>query len=160
MARESNPVKSKLEALSDYCFSVTMENSCEDYYFTEKIIDCFFADTVPIYWGCPSIAEFFDYRGMIIFKNLDDLHSLLNELSHEKWKRMLPYVQINRKKAEDMLLSDPVGFNMSIARSLLELQAPVNCRPIKIRPALYDLIARYYYRLRRLSRIVKTNHRI
>ncbi len=145
------PVKSKLEALSDYCFSITMENSCEDYYFTEKIIDCFFADTVPIYWGCPSIAEFFDNRGMIIFKNQDELSSILNGLSHEKWKRMLPFVQINRKKAEDMLLSDPEGFNMRIARSLLELEALNNCYPIKFRPALYDIIVRCYHGLRSYS---------
>lgn len=154
------PVKSKLEALSGYCFSITMENGCEDYYFTEKIIDCFFCDTVPLYWGCPSIAEFFDYRGMIIFKNIDDLHSIINGLSHEKWKLMLPYVQINRKKAEDMLLSDPVGFNMRIARSLLELEAPINCRPIKIRPTLYNCLARYYRGLRRLSRTVVANHTV
>ena len=34
--RGIKPVKSKLEALSDYCFSITMENGREDYYFTEK----------------------------------------------------------------------------------------------------------------------------
>ncbi len=97
---------------------------------------------------------------MIIFNNQDELSSILNGLSHEKWKTMLPYVQINRKKAEDMFLADSVGFNMRIARSLLELEALNNCHPIKIRTALYDIIARYYNGLRRLFRFVKPHNSI
>ena len=39
--REYNPVRFKVTALKDYMFSFSIENISEDYYFTEKIIDCF-----------------------------------------------------------------------------------------------------------------------
>jgi hypothetical protein len=56
--RGYNPVEYKLKCLKDYAFSLTIENTKKDYYFTEKLIDCFMTGTVPIYWGCPSIQKF------------------------------------------------------------------------------------------------------
>ncbi|HEY0054497.1 MAG TPA: glycosyltransferase family 10 [Pedobacter sp.] len=57
--RGFNPVDDKFEALKDYEFSVAIENSAIPNYFTEKIYDCFLSNTVPIYWGCPNISDFF-----------------------------------------------------------------------------------------------------
>ena len=41
-------------------YSVAVESSSETNYFTEKLIDCLVTKTIPIYWGCPNIADFFD----------------------------------------------------------------------------------------------------
>lgn len=41
-------------------YSVTVESSSETNYFTEKLIDCLITKTIPIYWGCPNISDFFD----------------------------------------------------------------------------------------------------
>jgi len=49
----------KFHGLHDYSYSIAIENSSQKYYFTEKIIDCFLTWTMPIYWGCPNISEFF-----------------------------------------------------------------------------------------------------
>ena len=51
--------------LKDYKFNVAMENFSDGYYFTEKICNCFASRTVPIYWGCPNIGEYFDMDGII-----------------------------------------------------------------------------------------------
>jgi hypothetical protein len=53
-------VNNKRDALTDYEFSIAIENCIEDSYFTEKITDCFLTDTTPIYYGCKNISEFFD----------------------------------------------------------------------------------------------------
>ena len=58
--RTVNNIDYKLTALKDYAFSIVIENSKIDYYFTEKLIDCFSTGTIPIYYGCPSIGNFFD----------------------------------------------------------------------------------------------------
>ena len=63
--RGYNEIKSKLTGLKDYMFSIVIENTKKDYYFSEKLIDCFVTGTIPIYWGCPSIGDFFDERGDI-----------------------------------------------------------------------------------------------
>ena len=51
--------------LSGYRFNVAMENSSDGHYFTEKICNCLASRTVPIYWGCPHIGEYFDMNGII-----------------------------------------------------------------------------------------------
>lgn len=73
-------IDNKIEGLRDYKFSIVVENAKEDYYFTEKIIDCFVTGTIPIYWGCPSIGNFFDVNGIISFDNIEELQSILNNL--------------------------------------------------------------------------------
>uniref|UniRef100_A0A6C0JWF9 Fucosyltransferase C-terminal domain-containing protein n=1 Tax=viral metagenome TaxID=1070528 RepID=A0A6C0JWF9_9ZZZZ len=52
-------------------FSIILENSQQDNYFTEKLIDCLLCKTVPIYWGCPNIGAYFDARGIIILRSID-----------------------------------------------------------------------------------------
>jgi len=51
--------------LKGYRFNVAMENFSDGYYFTEKICNCLASRTVPIYWGCPHIGEFFNMNGII-----------------------------------------------------------------------------------------------
>lgn len=53
-------------------FHVAVENAKEKNYFTEKLIDCFASKTVPVYYGCPNIGDFFNLDGMIIFNDYDD----------------------------------------------------------------------------------------
>lgn len=97
-------IEHKAEGLMPYCFSVAMENCREDFYYSEKLIDCFFCETVPVYWGCPSIGDLFDLRGMIVFSDSTELMNCLNDLSFEKYQAMLPYVRENRQRCIDLKL--------------------------------------------------------
>jgi len=92
-----NYIQSKNEGLDDYCFSIVIENSKVNGYFTEKILDCFLTGTIPIYWGDPSIGEIFDINGIIILKSLDDI---LN-INFELYQKMLPYVIKNYEIANN-----------------------------------------------------------
>lgn len=72
--RGFNEVKYKEEALSDYMFSVAIENM--DNWFTEKLLDCFLTGTVPIYYGTPSVGKWFNTDGMIFLEDGFDIESL------------------------------------------------------------------------------------
>jgi hypothetical protein len=50
-------VKNKIQFLSFYKFSIAMENSGADGYYSEKIIDSFLSGTIPIYYGDYMIDE-------------------------------------------------------------------------------------------------------
>jgi len=50
-------------------FAIIIENSKQTNYFTEKIVDCLITKTIPIYWGCPNIGNFFDTTGWIILES-------------------------------------------------------------------------------------------
>ena len=74
------PFENKTEPLKDYQFSIAIMNSSLDNYFTEILLDCFRLRTVPIFWGCPNIGEYFDTNGMEIFNTIDELDYILNNL--------------------------------------------------------------------------------
>ena len=48
---ESGAMESKRLVQSDYRFTIAFENSQHDGYTTEKIVDAWLSDTIPIYWG-------------------------------------------------------------------------------------------------------------
>jgi len=99
-------IKDTDEALAPYYYSVTIENSQQDYYFTEKLIDCFETKTVPIYWGCPSISKFFNTDGMIIFNDLNELSNILTSLTASQYQKMLPAIEDNYLKAQKYLIPE------------------------------------------------------
>ena len=95
-----HPSNRKVDALKDYMFSICVLPSKVDYYFDEKLIDCFLTGTIPIFWGCPSIGKFFDTRGMLIFDTLEECIDLLKKINTETYYNMLPYAQKNFEEAK------------------------------------------------------------
>lgn len=91
----------KINSLKDYMFSIVIENCKSDYYFTEKLIDCFLTGTVPIFWGCPSIKNFFNVKGMIIFDTLEECINIINSINVNKYNEMKPYIEENFKIANE-----------------------------------------------------------
>lgn len=93
------PIQCKSEGLKDYMFSVVIENVRKDHLFTEKLIDCFLTGTIPIYWGANCVDEYFDGRGIIKFTSLDELDSIVNSLSEDKYNSMIEFVKNNFETA-------------------------------------------------------------
>ena len=82
-------IATKEEGLIPYLFHIAIENSKINNYFSEKLLDCFATSTVPVYWGCPNIGEFFNTDGMILFNNpqevnIDDIILHANEIYESK----------------------------------------------------------------------------
>ncbi len=118
--RGIRPIKSKEPTIVPYRFSVAMENTQHDYNFTEKLIDCFLAETVPIYWGPPSITEFFDHRGILQFNTFDELAEILHRIDGSLYEKMLPHTRTNARRAREMRLSSNVQLHERIAEHVLE----------------------------------------
>jgi hypothetical protein len=55
----------KYDGLRDYRYSLCLENGRERNYYTEKIVDAWLSWTVPIYWGCPNLADFYPRESYI-----------------------------------------------------------------------------------------------
>jgi hypothetical protein len=92
---------SKAGTLGSYKFAICFENSVLKGWITEKIFDCFFAGTVPVYWGAPDIALriprdcFIDMRE---FRDYPELRKFLKSLSDRDIERY-------RNAARDFLKS-------------------------------------------------------
>ncbi len=92
--------ENKAIGLADYRFSVCIENTSDTNYFTEKIIDCFLTGTVPIYWGCPNIGDFFDTRGIIHITSYEEAINSIETLTEDDYNRMMPYIVENFERAK------------------------------------------------------------
>lgn len=77
---------SKCETLGKYKFALCFENSILKGWITEKIFDCFFAGTVPIYCGAPDIENYIPtncFIDMRRFSGYAELREYLKSLSEK-----------------------------------------------------------------------------
>ena len=65
-------VNGKLEFLSHYKFTIAFENGMIDGYTTEKLVDPFIARSVPIYWGNPEVAKYYNPKAFINSNDYDN----------------------------------------------------------------------------------------
>lgn len=93
---------------SDSQFNLSIENSQHSNYFTEKILDCFLTKTVPIYWGCPNIGNFFNENGIISFENTYQLPLLANHIPKDYYADHIFYIEDNYQRAVEM--TKDIGF--------------------------------------------------
>jgi len=84
--------------LFNSAFSIIVENQIEKNYFSEKIIDCIWSKSIPIYCGCPNIGDFFDERGILKFSSFDELKTTVQNLSYDDYLSRIPYLEDNFKK--------------------------------------------------------------
>lgn len=87
-----NPIKIA-DSLTDYRYSFAIENNINEYYYTEKLLNCFASMTVPIYMGAKKIGDFFNTDGMIIIsqKDTENIENIVNKCNEQDY--------INRKEA-------------------------------------------------------------
>jgi alpha(1,3/1,4) fucosyltransferase len=92
----------KAATLGGYTFALCFENSALEGWVTEKIFDCFFAGTVPVYWGAPDVERwvpsecFIDMRR---FSGYEDLRTFLRDLSPSE-------IEAYREAAREYLQSE------------------------------------------------------
>lgn len=89
------------DSLTDYRFSFAIENDISDYFFTERIINCFAAQTIPIYLGARKIQEFFNIDGIICVteKDLEDVEKILRMCTREYYEEHLEAIKDNYRRA-------------------------------------------------------------
>lgn len=72
--------ESKSDTLGNYTFAICFENSILKGWITEKIFDCFFAGTIPIYLGAPDIEDYIPKDCFIDMRNFPDYPALYQYL--------------------------------------------------------------------------------
>ena len=109
--RGYKPIENKIEALRDYMFHIVIENERSDFWYTEKLIDCFVTGTIPIYWGCPSIGKVFSKGGMMRFTDLLTLENQLQNADSQRYHLSEDFIKSNFHAAKAMSLPDDYVFN-------------------------------------------------
>lgn len=103
-----SPVKDKMSFIKDYRFVFAFENSAFPGYTTEKILQPFLVDSIPLYWGNPLIANDFNISSFLRLDNLKTQDSLIKKIIA---------LEKDEKKAAKMLmepkLKNPEMYNMN-----------------------------------------------
>ncbi|MBP9673642.1 MAG: hypothetical protein KBD63_00975 [Bacteriovoracaceae bacterium] len=84
-------VNNKFKTLAHYKFCICYENARDiPGYITEKILDCFLAGCVPIYWGASDIEEVIPtecYIDRKAFKDHTSLFNFLNDMTFDQYQK-------------------------------------------------------------------------
>lgn len=87
---------------NQYKFVFVCENSIQDGYITEKIFNCFFSRTIPIYYGSKVIHKYFETTSFLCINDLDfkKLEKQINILKKNE-KRYNSTLQLSKIKVID-----------------------------------------------------------
>ena len=87
--------------LEHYKFSIIIENDIDDFWFTEKILNCFATKTVPIYVGAKKIKELFNPGGIIQVVDYKHIPDLIKDIDLAlNYKVRLDYIKENFNRVE------------------------------------------------------------
>jgi len=96
-------IKDKWDALAPYRYSLAIENFSNAYYWSEKLADCFLAWSMPIYYGCTRITDYFPAESMLVI-DIHDHHyvdQIREAIQSEAWERNLEAIACARQLVLD-----------------------------------------------------------
>jgi hypothetical protein len=103
----------KTEPLRDYYFSITIMNSKQNDYFTETLVDVFRHGTIPIFWGCDNIGDYFNLDGILKFDSGTELYKILDNLSPGEYDKRYDAIKENFETAKNyMSMADTFADNL------------------------------------------------
>lgn len=93
----SGKVDSKYNILKNYKFTICYENECNIAgLISEKIFDCFYARTIPIFWGASNPENYFPkdtYIDKRDFKTYDELNIYLLNMSEDEYNKRVEAIE-------------------------------------------------------------------
>jgi len=102
--RGFNGFDDKWEILSRYKYHICIENCSENYYWTEKISDCFLSGVFPFYYGCKNFSEYYPQESFlpIDIMNFDkSIETIDNAIKQNVWEKSLSSLEISKNLVLD-----------------------------------------------------------
>ena len=97
--RGYRPYRSPKKPYEKFMYSIVVENSRQDHYFTEKLVQCLLFRCVPVYWGTAKLPKEFDERGILRFSSLKELEEIWPTLTAEKYQGLRRQISSNQRAA-------------------------------------------------------------
>lgn len=106
-----NDFDDKWDVLAPYKYHIVIENSECDYYWTEKLSDCYLAGTYPLYHGCTNIGDYFPH-GAYQPVNIRDFESVVNAIENAKKNNLYENSLDLLQEAKQLVLGSYNMFNL------------------------------------------------
>ena len=111
-----------LNFISEYKFVISMENSKEDTYITEKIIHGLLANTVPIYWGSDRIFDYFNKKRILNLSSSKYITEVISQILHISNNNNLWLSMVNENNFNDNKLTRNIDSISEDIRCLIDRQ--------------------------------------
>lgn len=121
VGRSVEPFNHKIDILKNFRYSIIAQNSTQDYYFTEHLIDCFLTGAIPIFYGDSSVLGLtkFECKGIYFFKNLEELKNIISVISIDDYNSKYEYIKHNFITAHQYYLQEDYIYNYFLRNILI-----------------------------------------
>lgn len=116
-------VDNKIEVYQNYKFALSLENMIHtNGYITEKILDCFKAEIVPIYLGPDNIESYIPSNTFINYSNFETVEQLVKYLSEMTENEYYKYIEniVNYKNSQKISVFSSRAFSEYILNLINE----------------------------------------
>jgi hypothetical protein len=98
--RGIRPMDDKAESIDSFKYHIAIENYVGIHHWTEKLSDAFLGYSLPFYYGCSNITDYFPAQSLIIvdIEQFDQtLEIIRNAIRNNEYEKRLPYIIDARK---------------------------------------------------------------
>lgn len=136
----NTPMESKSAFQEKSKFAIVFENTSQNGYITEKIGHAFEDNTIPIYWGCPKIADSFNPKAFINCHDFSSFEAVVERVKEidnndDMWCEMIACKNKIRVSHADMVLQNLETFLITILSQNPKQAKRVNHNSIAFREA-------------------------
>jgi hypothetical protein len=114
-------IPDKWDGLASYKYSLAIENYSGLHYWSEKLADCFLSYTMPIYYGCVNLSDYFPKESFIwidINKPKEAIEIIQEAIASQRWEKNLEAITHARE-----LILDEYQFFPFFARQIQEINS-------------------------------------
>ncbi|MFM7878444.1 MULTISPECIES: glycosyltransferase family 10 domain-containing protein [Microcystis] len=115
-------IPDKWDGLAPYKYSLAIENYSGLHYWSEKLADCFLSYTMPIYYGCVNLSDYFPKESFIwidINKPQEAIEIIQEAIASQQWEKNLEAIT----HARELILNEYQFFPF-FARQIQEINSP------------------------------------
>ncbi len=95
------PIDDKADALDLYRYHIVIENHVAQHHWTEKLSDAYLGLTLPFYFGCPNVADYFPEDSFILIdvRDPDSAARIIRDaIATQQFERRLPAIREARRR--------------------------------------------------------------
>lgn len=104
----------KWEVIAPYKYHIVIENSTCDFYWTEKLADCYLGGAYPLYHGCTNISDYFP-QGSFLPVDIRDFNGFVKAVERAEREQLFENRGELLSEAKQLVLGKHNMFNMIAA---------------------------------------------
>lgn len=159
------PIEDKWDGLAPYRYALAVENHSSEYYWSEKLADCFLSWCMPIYYGCTRIEHYFPKESLICIDIEDPdapkiIRSIMVSNAWEKNLEAIAYARqlvLNRYQYFPFITAEIKAFEqrqgVHIAQQKQRIAIRKKHRP-PVNPLIHSYMQTHQWILRKLNRFI------